>query len=145
MEVLIALVIFALGMLGISLYTGNALRIASTNTARAQTLNDASQIMGSFYAATNGGANSFKAALNSFDNNGSDAYSYAQTLAGTNVLIQISTAQDSSAVPNNLLTTASGTWVSPLTLGVTVVFEGSEVNDLSNDKSARASYTFLLP
>ncbi|MBL1275291.1 MAG: type II secretion system protein [Ectothiorhodospiraceae bacterium] len=144
-EILVALVIFALGMLGISLYSGNALRIASTNTARAQALNDVSLVMSSFYSAANGGADAFKTALNNFDDGSNVVYSDAQTLAGSNVLIQISAAQDSSDTPNNLLTTAASTWVSPLMLGVTVVFEGSEDANTGNDKSAVTSYTFLLP
>ncbi len=142
-EVLIALLVFALGMLGLGLYSGNTLQVASTNAARAQSVKDVTQVMTSFYVSAAGGAAAFKAALDSFDDDNSDAYTYAQTLAGTSTVIQITAAEDSSG--NNLFTTAEGSWVSPLSLGVSVIFEGGDDADTSNDKTTSTSYTFLLP
>lgn len=144
-EVLIALVVFALGMLGISLYSGNALQVAATNATRAQALYDASQVMNSFYAAANAGPDSFKAALSSFGNDSNDMYANSTVLQGSGTRVQISAARDSSPTPKDLLTTDAADWVSPLTIAVTVVFEGGNDNDPSNDKVSRASYTFLLP
>ena len=136
-EILIALLIFALGALGIAQVTGNALVTTADNNARAMALNIASQQLEPLYIAAGKGNAAFKAALNTFNggltvngNNNRDAYT-----------ITITQAEDSSAPPINLLTsTATATWVSPLTIAARVTYNGR-----NGVKTANASFTFISP
>jgi len=136
-EILIALFVFAVGTLGIAQVTGNALVTAADNNARAMALNVASQQLEPLYIAAGNGNAAFKTALGKFKggltvngNNNRDAYT-----------ITITQAQDSATPPVDLLTsTATATWVSPLTIAAQVTYTGR-----SGTKRARASFTFISP
>ena len=62
-EVLVTLVVFALGMLGIALYTGQGLRAGAENNERAIALHIASQTMEPLYTAADIGAATFRTRL----------------------------------------------------------------------------------
>jgi len=134
-EVLIALVVFALGILGLSQITGNALVIASDNNARAVALDVASQQLEPLYIAAGNGNAAFKVGLNAFaggltvnGNAGRDAYT-----------ITITQAQDSSVPPIDLLASAAtATWVSPMNIAATVSYTGR-----NGTKTAQASFNFV--
>ncbi len=134
-EVLISLVVFALGILGMSQITGNAIVVASDNNARAMALSVASQQLEPLYIAASNGNAAFKTALNTFNggltvggNGGLDTYT-----------ITITQAQDSNAAPVNLLTSvATATWVSPLNVATRISYTGR-----SGTKVAQSSFTFI--
>jgi len=134
-EVLIALVVFALGVLGLSQITGNALVISADNNARAVALDVASQKLEPLYIAASNGNAAFKVGLSAIvgtpavnGNTGRDAYT-----------ITIAQAQDSSAPPINLLTSAAtATWVSPLNVAARVSYVGR-----NGTKTAQASFNFI--
>lgn len=62
-EVLVTLLVLALGLLGIALYTGEGLRASADNNVRATALQVASQVVEPLHLAARGGAATFKAAL----------------------------------------------------------------------------------
>ncbi len=136
-EILIALLIFAVGALGIAQVTGNALVTTADNNARAMALNIASQQLEPLYIAAGNGNAAFKASLNAFNggltvngNNNRDSYT-----------ITITQAQDSSVPPIDLITSAAtASWVSPLTIAAQVSYTGR-----NGIKTARASFTFITP
>ncbi len=136
-EILVALLIFALGALGIAQVTGNALVTAADNNARAMALNIASQQLEPLYLAAGNGNAAFKTALGTF-NGGLAVNGNANRDSYTITILQ---AQDSSNPPINLLTNnATATWVSPLTIAASVTYTGR-----SGTKTATASFTFISP
>ncbi|MBI1195176.1 MAG: prepilin-type N-terminal cleavage/methylation domain-containing protein [Gammaproteobacteria bacterium] len=134
-EVLIALVVFALGVLGLSQITGNAIVIASDNNARAVALDVASQQLEPLYVAAGNGNAAFKVGLNAFagglavnGNGGRDSYT-----------ITITQAQDSSVPPVDLLTdNNTAAWVSPFNVAASVSYAGR-----NGTKTALASFNFV--
>ncbi len=136
-EILVALLIFAIGALGIAQVTGNAIVTSVDNNARAMALNIASQQLEPLYLAAGNGNAAFKAALNSF-NGGRVVSGNANRDSYTITILQ---AQDSSPAPVNLLTSATpASWVSPLTIAASITYVGR-----SGTKTANASFTFISP
>ncbi len=136
-EILVALLVFAVGALGIAQVTGNALVVTADNNARAMALNVASQQLEPLYIAAGNGNAAFKAALDTFNG--------GRVVAGNNnrdnYTITITRAQDSSVPPVDLLTSAAtASWVSPLTIAARVDYVGR-----TGTKSAIASFTFITP
>jgi len=131
--------IFGIGIMGVSQITGNGIVSIADNNARAMALNIASQQLEPLYISAGTGNTTFKTALNNFvsgldvlGNNNRDTYT-----------ITVLEAQDSSAIPINLITNNTpATWVSPLTVAMDISYTGR--NGVSN---TTISYTFitLLP
>lgn len=135
-EVLLALLVFAIGILGTSSMTANALTEIADNNGRAIALNAASQQLESLYLAAGKGNTAFKTELDTLiggmtvtTNNGRDSFT-----------ITIDAGQDSNdAAPADLLTSATpASWVSPLTIAASVTFAG-----INGTKTTQASYTFI--
>jgi len=145
-ETLVSISVFAVGTLGIALLNGNALKVSGLNNSRATALNTSRQAMNDLFVAAAQNANSFEIALDAFDNTTGDSITHRQLLSTQNMTITILAATDSSTTPVNILTTTSAatTWVSPITMSVDVTYAGVGDSDSSNDKSARASYTFVV-
>ncbi|MFQ5470772.1 MAG: prepilin-type N-terminal cleavage/methylation domain-containing protein [Gammaproteobacteria bacterium] len=136
-EILVAVVIFAIGMISVSKYTGNTLTLASDNNARAMALNIATQQIEPLYLAAATSAATFKTSLSTFTgglevsgNDARDIYT-----------ISINQAIDSSPTPINLLTDNNPTtWVSPLTLGISISYTGR-----NGTSTVNTSLTFITP
>ena len=129
-EILVALVVLSVGILGISLYSGRAMTQITDNNARAMALSAAGQAVEPLYLMTDRDA--FRAGLGAFpltksDNNGKDNYT-----------VTLTQALDDAG--QSLLATPPVDWVPPLTLAVLVTYEGR-----SGVKTSRASYTFVVP
>ncbi len=121
-EVMVALLIFGLGVLGVTKITGNGVARIVDNNARAVALNVASQQLEPLYIAASGGNTAFQAALaalagggiNVSGNGGRDSYT-----------VSVVEARDSSAAPVDLLTsTTPATWQPPLKVAVSVSYTG---------------------
>ena len=134
-EVLVALVVFALGVLGLSQITGNALLISSDNNTRAVALDVASQQLEPLYLASANGNAAFKVGLNAFvggltvtGNAGRDSYS-----------ITLTQAQASSVPPVDIIAdNNTAAWVSPLNVAASVSYTGR-----NGTKTAQASFNFI--
>ncbi len=134
-EVLISLLVFWLGLLGIALYTASGLKTASTNQVRATSVYAASLAMEPVLYQTR--ADCLSAALRSFpltvtSDNGKDSYTVS--------LVRASDGSGAQVAANNLITTGSGTWVSPITITLGVPYTGSD----SRVYTAYPSYTVVL-
>lgn len=120
-EVMVSLLIFWLGLLGIALYTASGLKTSASNQVRATSVYAASQAMEPVLYQTR--ADCLFAALGTFprkasSDNGKDTY-----------LISLARASDGSGAQianNNAITTAAfGTWVSPITITLGVPYTDS--------------------
>ena len=132
LEVMISIVILALGVIGISLSTASAIQTSADNRARAMALDVASKTLERLYISADAGHETFKTAL--------DAAADA-TVQGNSSLdsfnLNIVAAQDAAgvdALANN------GPYASPVTIGVAISYAG-----ITGTKIALASYTYILP
>lgn len=134
-EIMVALVLFSIGMLGIVSFTANGLKLISVNQARATAIHATSQVAEpvlyhSKPACLDAMLRTFPRTVTS-DNN-KDSYT-----------INLVRAVDGSGTPiatNNSVTAAYGSWVSPVTIVLSVPYTGL------NNTTVRAypSYTMVL-
>ncbi len=134
-EVLVSLLVFWLGLLGIALYTASGLKTASSNQARATSVYAASLAMEPILYHTR--PDCLSAALQATfprkvtSDNSKDSY-----------LIDLVRATDGSGAQiaaANAITTAYGTWVSPVTITLGVPYTG-----INGTVIAYPSYTVVL-
>ncbi len=134
-EVMISLLVFFLGLLGISLYTASGLKTNSSNQARATSVYAASLAMEPVLYQTR--ADCLSAALGAFprtvtSDNGKDSY--------TIDLIRASDGSGAQVAANNGITAASLTWVSPITITLGIPYTGSD----NKVYTAYPSFTVVL-
>lgn len=136
-EVLAALALFSLAMLGIALFTGNAIKTSINDSVRGIALYTANNEIEKLVVAAGLGAPNLRAALLAFDTDVGAATFSREVLANNGkdrFIVAITAASDFNGV--NVLTDASpALWVSPITLAVRVSYK--EANNIA----ARASYT----
>lgn len=135
LEVLVAMLVFWLGLLGIALYTASGLKTASVNQVRATSIYAASLAMEPVLYQTR--ADCLSTALGTFprsvsSDNGKDKFKIS--------LIRASDGSGAQIAANNAVTAASGTWTSPVTVVLGIPYTGS------NGKvyTAYPSYTVVL-
>lgn len=134
-EIMVSLVVFSLGLLGIALYTGNGLKISSANQVRATSIYAASLAMEPVLYQTR--ADCLSASLSQFPrritiDNGKDTFNIS--------LVRASDGSGTQIAANNAITTASGAWVSPVTIVLGVPYTGSD----GTTYTAYPSYTVML-
>ena len=134
-EVLVSLLVFWLGLLGIALYTASGLKTASSNQVRATSVYAASLAMEPVLYQTR--ADCLSAALCTFprtvtSDNGKDSYLIS--------LVRASDGSGTQVAANNAITAAFGTWVSPVTITLGVPYAGSN----GTVYTAYPSYTVVL-
>ncbi|BBI98912.1 hypothetical protein FGKAn22_06050 [Ferrigenium kumadai] len=134
-EVLVSLLVFSLGLLGIALYTASGLKASSSNQARATSVYAASLAMEPVLYQTR--ADCLSAVLGTFprtvtSDNGKDNY--------TINLVRASDGSGTQVAANNAISVSSGTWVSPLTITLGVPYPGSD----SKIYTVYPSYTVVL-
>lgn len=138
-EVLLALLVFWLGMLGIALYTASGLRTTATNQVRATAVKAASIALEPLTYHTR--ADCLAAMLTGYprtvtEDNGKDSY----VLSVVNA-VDGSGAQIASGTPSaTTISTASGSWVSPVTITMRVPYAG--LNGVT--VTATPTYTIIL-
>lgn len=134
LETLIALIVFTVGFLGVSQYTGNALKRSADDNSRAVSLSAMSQLLSPMYVAASTSPTAFKTALDEF----SAADGLPVSIGKDNYTIRISEAKDDAG--NNILNaTNPDTWISPVRVGVTVTYQG-----LNGNLVSKAPYTFII-
>ena len=135
LEVLIALVVFAVGLIGISKVSNSALRSSVDNNNRSVSLNTASQVLIPVYLAANNNPLDFQSKIKDF----SAGIEVATNSDKDKFTISITEAFDDAGI--NVLTTKStpDTWISPITLGIKVTFP-----TLNGPKSVYAPFTFYV-
>ena len=145
LETLIALGIFAVGIMGVALYTGNGLKSTLDNNPRAASFNTVSRLIEPIYRSANGNPGAVQNLINSFNDasQGGVAGEYKKYVRGNGEMDMFS-VQITSALDNNnedLLRTTLPTdlWQSPITLGFTIVYEGMD----GNPKRFMTNYTFV--
>jgi len=134
-EVMISLLVFWLGLLGVALYTASGLKTSSSNQARATSVYAASLAMEPILYQTR--ADCLAAALGTFprtvtSDNGKDSYTVSLDHANDGSGMQIA--------KTNAVTVLSGTWVSPVTITLGVPYTGSD----NKVYTAYPSYTVVL-
>jgi len=134
-EVLVSLLVFSLGLLGIALYTASGLKTASANQMRATSVYAASLAMEPVLYQTR--ADCLSAALGTFprtvtSDNGKDSY--------TINLVRASDGGGTQVAANNAISVASTAWVSPVTITLGIPYPGSD----SKTYTAYPSYTVVL-
>lgn len=147
-EVMVALAVLAIGILGIVMYTAVALRTSADNNVRATALQVASQAVEPLNAAARGGASAFHGALAStFPSTATPAYSRTVTTgSGETVTVNVPLdgggqplAYDDAATPVNWLaaTGSSGATVTLVTqVGYTRI-DGTSQNTVT-------TFTFVI-
>ncbi len=121
-EVLISLVLFAIGALGVLLYSGNAVKSSLDNNARAIGISTASQVLEPLYVAAENGSATLQAALNALkDNNGVFKATVTGNGGRDSFTVTILEARDDNNL--NVLTNPPP-WQSPITLGVRIDYAG---------------------
>ena len=126
---------FWLGLLGIALYTANGLKTSSSNQVRATSVYAASLAMEPVLYQTR--ADCLSAALGTFprnvtSDNGKDKY--------TIDLVSASDGSGTTVAGGNAVTTASTTWVSPVTITLGIPYTSSD----GKVYTAYPSYTVVL-
>lgn len=134
-EVMVSLLVFWLGLLGIALYTANGLKTASANQVRATSVYAASLAMEPVLYQTR--SDCLSVALGTFprtvtSDNGKDSFTIS--------LVRASDGLGTPVAANNVITTAYGTWVSPITITLGVPYTGSD----QKIYTAYPSYTVVL-
>jgi Tfp pilus assembly protein PilV len=134
-ETLIALFVFSSGIIGVSFLTGSAIRASADEGTTAAALSTMSQLLIPLYVAAATGPTEFKTALDLFDNGG-------LTVTSNNGLdtfnIIIAEAQDDAG--NNIINDVNPeNWVSPITVGVQIVYAGLDETEINT-----APFTFLI-
>lgn len=134
-EVLISLLVFWLGLLGIALYTASGLKAASVNQTRATAVYAASLAIEPVLYQTR--VDCLSAALGGFprvvtSDNGKDSY--------TINLFRASDGSGTQVAANNAFTVASGAWVSPVALTFGISYAGRD----NKVYTAYSSYTVIL-
>jgi len=126
--------VFSVGFIGVAQFTGEAIKTTADNNTRATSLNTMTQLMSPLYVAALGSNTEFQTALQLFDGG-------AMVNANDNretYIISILEAQDNAGV--DVLTDSSpDTWQSPVTIGVSVSYNGA-----SGAIVSKAPYTFLI-
>ena len=135
LEVLIALAVFAIGLIGISKISTSALRSSVDNNNRSVSLNTASQILIPVYLAANNNPEDFKNQILAF------APGIEVLNNGDRDKFTISIAEAFDDAGTNLLKgkPKPETWISPITVGVKVTFV-----TLRGPKSIHAPFTFYV-
>ncbi len=139
-EVLVALVLFAIAMLGVALFMGNALKTSVDDNVRGVALYTATNEMERLVVTGSESGQALYDALRDFDTD-DDATTVTRTVVGNSgrdtFTIQIMGARDFNNI--NVLTDANpSVWRSPVNLGVRVVYDDNE------DVSVWASYTVVF-
>ena len=134
LETLVALSLFSVGFIGVAQFTGEAIKTTADNNTRATSLNTMTQLMAPLYLAASGTKTEFRTAMQLFDggavvsgNDNRETYT-----------VTILEAQDNAGV-DVLTNTSPDTWLSPVTLGVSVSYTGASGSIVS-----KAPYTFLI-
>lgn len=134
-EVLVSLLVFSLGLLGIALYTASGLKTSSSNQVRATSVYAASLAMEPVLYQTR--ADCLSAALGTFprtvtSDNGKDSY--------TVNLVRANDGSGTQVAANNGIAVGASTWVSPVTITLGIPYTGSD----SKIYTAYPSYTVVL-
>jgi prepilin-type N-terminal cleavage/methylation domain-containing protein len=134
-EALIALLVFSLGMLGIALYSGYGLKTSAANQVRATSIYAASLAMEPVLYQTR--ADCLSASLAGFPrkvtvDNGKDNFDISLERASDGLGIQVA--------GKNAITAASSTWVSPITVVLSVPYQGPD----GTTYTAYPSFTVML-
>lgn len=134
-EALVSLLVFWLGLLGIALYTGQGLKSSTANQVRSTSVYAASLAMEPVLYQTR--ADCLSASLGSFPrnvtvDNGKDTFNIG--------LVRASDGSGTQIAANNALTTASNTWISPVTVVLSIPYQGSD----GSVYTAYPSYTVIL-
>ena len=134
-EALISLLVFSLGMLGIALYSGYGLKTSAANQVRATSIYAASLAMEPVLYQTR--ADCLSAALAGFPrkiavDNGKDTFNISLERASDGLGIQVA--------GKNAITAGSSTWVSPITVVLSVPYQGPD----GTTYTAYPSYTVML-
>lgn len=134
LEVLIALIVFTVGFMGVSQYTGNALKRSADDNSRAVSLSAISQLLSPMYVAASTSPSAFKTALDQF----SAADGLPVSIGNDNFTVRVSEARDDAG--NSIISASNPeTWLSPVRIGVTVTYQGLNGNIVS-----KAPYTFII-
>lgn len=134
-EVLVSLLVFWIGLLGIALYTANGLKTTSSNQLRATSVYAASLAIEPLLYQTR--SDCLSAALGSFPR------TVTSDNAKDSFLISMIRASDGSGkqiASNNAITTASTAWISPITITLGIPYTGSD----NKIYTAYPSYTVVL-
>jgi len=134
LETLIALIVFTVGFMGVSQYTGNALKKSADDNSRAVSLSAISQLLSPMYVAASTSPASFKSALDRF----SAGNGLQVSIGNDRYTVHISEAKDDD--DNNIINAGNPeSWVSPVRVGVTVTYQG-----LNGNLVSKAPYTFII-
>jgi prepilin-type N-terminal cleavage/methylation domain-containing protein len=134
-EVMVSLVVFSLGLLGIGLYTSSGLKASTVSQVRATSVYAASLAMEPVLYQTR--ADCLSNVLGTFprtvtSDNGKDKY--------TVNLVRASDGGGTQIAANNGIAAASSTWISPVTITLGIPYEGGN----SKVYTAYPSYTVVL-
>lgn len=138
-EVLVALALFAVGMLGLALFSGNAIKMSSDDNVRAVALYTAANAVEQLFVAGGVSPAAFSAALENFDTD-EDADTFSTQIVGNsgkdNFTVEIIAARANNGV-NVLLNNNPAAWQSPINMAVEVSYDDNP------DIVVRSSYTFV--
>lgn len=136
LETLIAMVVFTVGFMGVSQYTGNALKRSADDNSRAISLSSMSRLLTPLYVAAAASPADFKTSLDAFTD--TDGVSVTGNNGKDTFTVKVLEAKDDSGT-SIIGSTTPTSWISPITLGVTVTYSGLNGNVVS-----MAPYTFIL-
>lgn len=137
-EVLVAILVFWLGMLGVALFTANALKISASNQVRATAIKAASLSAEPMIYHTRADCLSmFLATYPRTVNldNGKDSYVISLVNAKDGIGTSIATGTATATT----IATASGSWASPITITLRAPYQG-----LDGVVTATPTYTVVL-
>jgi len=139
-EILSALALFSIAMLGIAFNTGSALKSSANDNVRGIALYTTTNVIEQFFFKSGQGAAQIRSAIIAFDSD-ADTPGVSQLVSGNNgkdnYVITLTAGVDNNGV-NIIADNNPATWVSPVTIAVNIVY----IDDPSI--SEMASYTFVF-
>lgn len=137
-EVLVALLVFWLGLLGIALYTASGLKVTASNQVRATAIKAASMVSEPMSYHTR--ADCLSTMLGTYPktvtaDNGKDSY----LISLVNAVDGSSTTVATGTTSATMISVPSGSWVSPITVTLRVPYNG-----LNGTVYAYPTYTIVL-
>jgi len=139
-EILSALALFSVAMLGIAFNAGNALKTSANDNVRAIALYTTTNVVEQFFFKSGQGAAAIRAAIIAFDSD-VDTAGVSQEVLGNNgkdtYIITLTAGVDNNGI--NIITDNNpALWESPVTIAVNAVYQDDPAI------SEMASYTFVF-
>lgn len=127
LEVLVAIVVVAIGILGASMYAANGMAVASDSTMRALAVDAAAPLFDELATAARGGRDTLYAALAALDPDGDGVYERQVTTNAGRYPVTVRILRATDAMGQDVLHLSNSTlWQPPIEIGAQISYVGKD-------------------